>query len=1407
MHEHLTTPISGGEDSDAPQFLRSVNPDTVAAVATAPRKRYTVKHSQAEIPTGQEIPATAEASPAPDPLADATRLVSLGNGSAIYQLPPTFPSDDGRNGAGLAIVSANRTARYICGRRAVLTVERVATPDTGSGLWTRYHLTATNPDTGEAVSLVIPGDPEEARKTAAWAPLASIGATAPVGKTQHEYATETLPELTLHHGAIRQTLVRQLGWRDDPIDGLVWILSNGTISADGIRYEAAARTLADVTGTQGYILPPAREDGTPDLPDVLDAGVLLDYLAIFSGDPTSEAGMIPAAILGTLARVGLPLPVTPGEVAGRLNYMLFIGGQTNGQKSAAVNWALALFSGSGFTHETGTVLVDSELNDSGIGAGYIRNQRAYHGITDIDYNANETNTAVFERQMKTLQARMKGARSNAAGTTVGTQSGGYRQRPPASGVLVATGERDPRPFFVSIDDESTLAALAYWNAGSHDDRERARRLAVSKTVGTKAGHLHGLGIAWYRWLATLGREEVAASLAEYRTAAEEEIDRRTRDLGATGTLPRIMRAATETVAGLSLFADFLAACDVATGTAPHALRTVAQGEHVAGILADMALAIIDNRITDAARISQEFSDERGGTTVEESTAGYFVRLVRRALANGRAHITGAGNTDEPTSVPDGYSWKDAGWRSLGGDTWRADGLHIGNLTPDGVHIAFFADRLYEMYFSEAQREKRRGVSTQALWTALERAGIAEPIRNARRTRNYRVPGNGTTSRLFLPVGAFFPVGMDDDEPEPTAPGSPTSPSTARHDAQPIQPHEVTRAARQEPQRAQGARCMECGRDIPTGYCFCSETCRSIAAAKIHVGHTIPGPRTVAPLTAEPEPDMRQPELTATVNDPAPVAVRENRTAPQPEKTPAAPAPASQVTKRPARKPYGFRAVAFVNPHTGELVADGPSERDQPTAGTVRKSAGLADILTVLPEHISRVYICGGRPGSGTTTDLYAWMQADLANGWQVGRMTLDADNPVIRVHRDGREVDVRLIETWFECDDPGRARFAFVELRRMLRRKPAFRDAQVLTTPAMTGMQLWDAVTAGHDYPTLPQDVQSLVRSTTGQGRIECCTLPDLETVPGFAYLDGRFMYAALTSELAYGLESHDTEPTFAGFTPARYRVRFTIPQDWQHVGLLPVKHEDGESWTYPATPGETHETWCDGAEYMLAQRHGWQLDILERLVFGRAPKGTPDPLETWTRNLISVRELVDSEAGSFALHEDVADLVKGAVRSILLFTIGSFASRPRTETQVVPLQKEGPAKEPEGTIGQPRIDYARRVMFCQVELPQSAWRLAHAHPEWAAQVWARARARLLWHEVRMPNGEKVPTGALAVPRADVLGMRTDALYLASNPGWPDTGRIGVFRLKGEICEPVPAPHSLDDLNPLRDRAESEHER
>ena len=450
-------------------------------------------------------------------------------------------------------------------------------------------------------------------------------------------------------------------------------------------------------------------------------------------------------------------------------------------------------------------------------------------------------------------------------------------------------------------------------------------------------------------------------------------------------------------------------------------------------------------------------------------------------------------------------------------------------------------------------------------------------------------------------------------------------------------------------------------------------------------------------------------------------------------------------------------------------------------------ANARDQLDELGPTVTRLYLIGDRPDR-SAEGVRRWAHGEpLPAGWDHhprGHHT-SGHSPVFRfVRADGPAVEIHRAAAWFGDRhelDPATAAEAWDRLGRMIGR--AFDEGQLFATPATTGRYLWSrTIPPGHSWPVLDPELQELIRSTSGQGRIELRPLP-ADTIPRFVEYDGRMMYGALCWGLAGGNVTHDTGDTYEGQTRGRYRVTFQVPRDWTHVGILGAPAETG-GWHYPSRPGQRAQSWVDGAELGIAIAQGWRVKIHERILFD-GYRGT-GPLDRWAKTLIRLRERAAELVEHGRMAPAVGELVAAGIRSIIVQGIGAFQGRQRTVTR----SSSSIAEVPAGAVGRHVVD-GDHVWTETIEsgLPSMN------HPEWSTAIWARARARLLI----CPTGQRhAPAGALALDPATILAFRTDALYLTEDPRWPDDGAAGRLRHTQTIEGPHATPRDVWDLLALQ---------
>ncbi|MBP5880781.1 Mucin-19 [Streptomyces caniscabiei] len=521
-----------------------------------------------------------------------------------------------------------------------------------------------------------------------------------------------------------------------------------------------------------------------------------------------------------------------------------------------------------------------------------------------------------------------------------------------------------------------------------------------------------------------------------------------------------------------------------------------------------------------------------------------------------------------------------------------------------------------------------------------------------------------------------------------------------------------------------------------------------------------------------------------------------------------------VSKRPnfTQQP---RQMAFLDTNTGVLV-----HRDQVVRvdlGTASAAEILTAVYATVPDSVERIYITAGDPWH-RDADRYpflrdavaAWLNAPVP-GWQVessrGKDRLAGHlvhprNPVGRWQRGDQHAEIRSVGEWFDPGDadPATVRDAFVLLWKQLRHH--WSDVVLMGAPSQTGRDLWSRTISGktgsrwsEGYPVMSEEIRGLLHATAGQGRTELIVPPRVpEKLPQLVEYDRTFAYAKHTWASGVGAPRRITAQAFAAmsekeqtnalFAPSHWQIRVTVPDGWNHVGILPAPAAGDRAWHYPAEPGQTFVTWAGGAEVNLALRNPiapWRIEILDGLLW---ESGTP--LREWSTKL---KDAWSSLQALAAVHGDerqrlAAHLASRAVRSILLYGIGGFAQRPRITTSSVPVGREHeiPAgAQIIGTDGQ-TITWQRHGGFS---------RDPYAHPEWAAGVWSGARAALLSTKMREDN---VFVGALHLPPGSVVAFRTDAIYTTADVDWPYHGQPGDYLKKGRLTGPFTGPRTEEEL-------------
>ncbi|TGN72312.1 hypothetical protein E5083_29895 [Streptomyces bauhiniae] len=515
-----------------------------------------------------------------------------------------------------------------------------------------------------------------------------------------------------------------------------------------------------------------------------------------------------------------------------------------------------------------------------------------------------------------------------------------------------------------------------------------------------------------------------------------------------------------------------------------------------------------------------------------------------------------------------------------------------------------------------------------------------------------------------------------------------------------------------------------------------------------------------------------------------------------------------------------RSTVFLDATTGILV-----HRNQ-THHLDLAGRSAADILTAvfhtIPEGVERIYITAGDPWH-RDADRYpylrdavsAWLNAPIP-GWRTDtgrgrdRMAghfVHARNPVGRYQRDNGDshVEIRSVGEWFDTgeDDPHTVRDAFVLLWQALRRH--WNDAVLMGSPSQTGRDLWTRTIPARGqhadgFPVLSEELRGLLHATAGQGRNELLTPPRVpDQLPQLVEYDRTFAYAKHTWKSPVGTPRRVTAATFAAWSEkeqtralygsGHWQIRVTVPDNWNHVGLLPAPAPGDRAWHYPAEPGATFTTWAGGPEVHTAMTNPltpWRIEILDGILWEDGK-----PLDDWAKKLKEAWANLSAQAHFQGDPQQAraAHLASRAVRSILLYGIGAFAQRPRMVTGTTPRSMERDVPPDAEVIG-----FDDELITWQK--PTGFARDPNAHPEWAAAIWSGARAALLTQRHR---DDDTYAGALHTPPGTVVAFRTDALYLTQRQDWPYHHQPGDYLLRGHLTGPHAAPATEEELLALRE--------
>lgn len=350
------------------------------------------------------------------------------------------------------------------------------------------------------------------------------------------------------------------------------------------------------------------------------------------------------------------------------------------------------------------------------------------------------------------------------------------------------------------------------------------------------------------------------------------------------------------------------------------------------------------------------------------------------------------------------------------------------------------------------------------------------------------------------------------------------------------------------------------------------------------------------------------------------------------------------------------------------------------------------------------------------------------------------------VNGETLSVSVGLADAWTVEESASVAAVQYAQVSRMIKSEFGF---DLLSSPGMTGcFALESALPEKVNSEALDSEVfPDILHRRVTQGRSEVFLPTEVKAL--YVY-DRKFAYAAdCRLEMPCGQAEFIPNGAFEPYKPAFYQVIFKVPDNWLHVGLLPVKSDGG--WEWPQFGA--YETFVAEPELRIAIAQGWEVDVLGKWAFSSGR-----PLESWRNRLVD-------------LYNTSEPALAKIYRNVLLHTIGALFARTWKRERIVThsefMELEGDA-----------VFSAEMLESGMVKLDDELERGKRFYmPHWAAYTWSRARAALV-------------SAMLRVPVEKVLACHVDAI-VTSEPvelvtANPPKDSIGQFRLKGELHFPSP---------------------
>ena len=423
-----------------------------------------------------------------------------------------------------------------------------------------------------------------------------------------------------------------------------------------------------------------------------------------------------------------------------------------------------------------------------------------------------------------------------------------------------------------------------------------------------------------------------------------------------------------------------------------------------------------------------------------------------------------------------------------------------------------------------------------------------------------------------------------------------------------------------------------------------------------------------------------------------------------------------------------------------------------------------------------------------------------------------------RLELEDRHIDFYPASLWFggaafDSDvEPAELNAAFSDLQERIKAATFNGETgnyfRLRPTPAKTGVDLLRLkFRQPQQFHKLENETRAIIMSpefAAPQHRIEVYR-HGREKASEFLYYDMRqaYQWAMSTAWVPIGEERWDNPGRFVPWEPSWFLTTWTVPQDWNHVGLA---HAPGHDWA--REPGRTYTAWVCEPEARLicmpdqrAQKRDpslprvdqpWPYTIHKRISFvpydtGRFT-GKHGHLGAGKQGLRNFTDLVDG------VEHGANPWIRAACRNIRYHMLGRLHPRSHLE-EIIKLSELGRHKAKLENEPGVRISHLTNGLVKITRPGQSPD--AQEAPQLSAYIWSFTRAR-------------VTRNALHMPFEAIAGIYGDAISTVAPVEFPYAQEIadpGDFRIKGHLKaedgKSILFPENDDELADLNAEAEA----